>query len=285
MSLNELETQIYEWAQRARRDACAAGRRTARASTSAGSTTPTATPTAVIVNPGAWTHYSYAIHDALEILDGADRRGAPLEHPGARGMAAALGDRRRRRAPRDRQGARRATARRSRTSPAQAHDRRLDALRARLDEPLLVTNLVNIRYLTGFDTSNAALLVEPGRARPQLFTDFRYIDSAREQVPGVEARAREALAAARPGRAPRRPHRRSRRTSCRTRRSRRSARSGLDARADDRGRRGAARGQGRGRDRDDPPRRARRRPRVRGAHGRDVGRATASASSPGGCGS
>jgi len=24
---------------------------------------------AVIVNPGAWSHYSYAIHDALEILD------------------------------------------------------------------------------------------------------------------------------------------------------------------------------------------------------------------------
>jgi len=60
---------------------------------------------------------------------------------------------------------------------------RIDALRAKLEEPLLVTNLVNIRYLCGFDSSNAALLVEQGRAR--LFTDFRYIESARA-VPGVE---------------------------------------------------------------------------------------------------
>ena len=51
---------------------------------------------------------------------------------------------------------------------------RLDALRARLDEPLLVTNLVNIDYLTGFASSNAALLVEPGSSA-KLFTDFRYI--------------------------------------------------------------------------------------------------------------
>jgi Xaa-Pro aminopeptidase len=61
---------------------------------------------------------------------------------------------------------------------------RIDRLRERLEEPLLVTNLVNIRYLCGFDSSNAALLVEPGRAR--LFTDFRYIGSARE-IEGVEA--------------------------------------------------------------------------------------------------
>ena len=61
---------------------------------------------------------------------------------------------------------------------------RLARLRERLEEPLLVTNLVNIRYLCGFDSSNAALLVEPDRAR--LFTDFRYIESARA-VDGVEA--------------------------------------------------------------------------------------------------
>jgi Xaa-Pro aminopeptidase len=60
---------------------------------------------------------------------------------------------------------------------------RIDRLRERLDEPLLVTNLVNIRYLCGFDSSNAALLVERDRVR--LFTDFRYIDAARA-VEGVE---------------------------------------------------------------------------------------------------
>jgi Xaa-Pro aminopeptidase len=53
-----------------------------------------------------------------------------------------------------------------------------------LEEPLLVTNPVNVLYLTGFDSSNAALLVEQDRAR--LFTDFRYIEAA-EAVEGVEA--------------------------------------------------------------------------------------------------
>ena len=60
---------------------------------------------------------------------------------------------------------------------------RIERLRELLEEPLLVTNLVNVRYLTGFDSSNAALLVEPDRAR--LFTDFRYIEEARA-VEGVE---------------------------------------------------------------------------------------------------
>jgi Xaa-Pro aminopeptidase len=60
---------------------------------------------------------------------------------------------------------------------------RIQRLRDRLEEPLLVTNLVNVRYLCGFDSSNAALLVEQDRVR--LFTDFRYIDAARA-VPDVE---------------------------------------------------------------------------------------------------
>jgi Xaa-Pro aminopeptidase len=61
---------------------------------------------------------------------------------------------------------------------------RLDRLRERLDGPLLVTTPVNVRYLTGLDSSNAALLVEPERTR--LFTDFRYIERAKD-VDGVEA--------------------------------------------------------------------------------------------------
>jgi len=54
---------------------------------------------------------------------------------------------------------------------------RVTRLAEQLEEPLLVTDLVNIRYLCGFDSSNAALLVEQDRVR--LFTDFRYIEEAR----------------------------------------------------------------------------------------------------------
>jgi Xaa-Pro aminopeptidase len=61
---------------------------------------------------------------------------------------------------------------------------RLAALTERLDAPLLVTDLTNIRYLTGFDSSNAALVVQPG-GEATLYTDFRYIEPARA-VEGVE---------------------------------------------------------------------------------------------------
>jgi Xaa-Pro aminopeptidase len=60
---------------------------------------------------------------------------------------------------------------------------RVDRLRASLEEPLLVSDPTNLRYLTGFESSNAALLVEPNRLR--LFADFRYAEGARA-LEGVE---------------------------------------------------------------------------------------------------
>lgn len=61
---------------------------------------------------------------------------------------------------------------------------RLSALAERLDSPLFVTNLTNVFYLTGFESSNAALLVQPD-GTTTLYTDFRYAEAARA-VPDVE---------------------------------------------------------------------------------------------------
>ena len=55
---------------------------------------------------------------------------------------------------------------------------RVERLAEGLEEPLLVTNLVNVRYLTGFVSTNAALLVEPGGGA-RLYSDFRYAQQAR----------------------------------------------------------------------------------------------------------
>jgi Xaa-Pro aminopeptidase len=60
---------------------------------------------------------------------------------------------------------------------------RVDRLRESLEEPLLVSAPANVVYLTGLDSSNAALLVEPDRI--QLFADFRYAEAGRA-VEGVE---------------------------------------------------------------------------------------------------
>jgi Xaa-Pro aminopeptidase len=60
---------------------------------------------------------------------------------------------------------------------------RIDRLRPKLEEPFLVSDPANIRYLSGLVSSNAALLVEPERVR--LFTDFRYAEGARA-IEGVE---------------------------------------------------------------------------------------------------
>ncbi|MGH9642408.1 MAG: M24 family metallopeptidase [Terriglobales bacterium] len=67
------------------------------------------------------------------------------------------------------------------------HVARLQRLQLELSEngldQLLVTHLPNVRYLSGFTGSSAALLVEHDRAT--LFTDGRYIAQAKEEVAGV----------------------------------------------------------------------------------------------------
>jgi Xaa-Pro dipeptidase len=75
------------------------------------------------------------------------------------------------------------------------HARRRDALRGALRDAgldaLLVTDLVNVRYLTGFTGSNAALLVhaaddaDTGEDRTVLATDGRYTTQAASQTPDL----------------------------------------------------------------------------------------------------
>ncbi|MET0810283.1 MAG: Xaa-Pro peptidase family protein [Thermoleophilaceae bacterium] len=63
-----------------------------------------------------------------------------------------------------------------------------DRLAALLDEReldcLLVTNLVNVRWLTGFTGTNGACLITPEERL--FFTDFRYVDLASVQVRDFE---------------------------------------------------------------------------------------------------
>ena len=68
---------------------------------------------------------------------------------------------------------------------------RIQRLAALLDEPLLVAGppyvlggQANVRYLTGLQSSNAAVLVEPDGSAT-LYTDFRYANRARA-LEGVE---------------------------------------------------------------------------------------------------
>jgi Xaa-Pro aminopeptidase len=58
------------------------------------------------------------------------------------------------------------------------NEARLDRVRALIEAPLLVTSPVNVLYLTGLHSTNAAVIVGPDRAC--VFTDFRYLQKARE---------------------------------------------------------------------------------------------------------
>jgi 3-dehydroquinate dehydratase-2 len=67
LSLNELETQIYGWAQELSMSVRC--RQTNHEGEYVGWIHDAyGDAGGLIVNPGAWSHYSYAIHDALDIL-------------------------------------------------------------------------------------------------------------------------------------------------------------------------------------------------------------------------
>jgi Xaa-Pro aminopeptidase len=69
------------------------------------------------------------------------------------------------------------------TATARA-DRLADLLGERELDCLLVTNLVNVRYLTGFTGTNAACVVS--REERLFLTDFRYVERAEQEVSGFE---------------------------------------------------------------------------------------------------
>jgi Xaa-Pro aminopeptidase len=60
----------------------------------------------------------------------------------------------------------------------------VELLDARELDSLLVTDLLNVRYLTGFTGTNGACVVT--RDERLFFTDFRYVEQARTQVPEYE---------------------------------------------------------------------------------------------------
>ena len=60
-------------------------------------------------------------------------------------------------------------------------DRVADALQEREADVLLVTDLVNVRWLTGFTGSNAAAVVGRDGSR-RFVTDFRYLTQSADEV-------------------------------------------------------------------------------------------------------
>ena len=66
---------------------------------------------------------------------------------------------------------------------------------------MLVTDLVNVRYLSGFTGSNAALLVRVSDTTPILATDGRYRTQAAKQSPDAEVVIERACAPHLAGRA------------------------------------------------------------------------------------
>lgn len=69
---------------------------------------------------------------------------------------------------------------------SQRRDRLRQQLVAADLDAILVTDLVNVRYLSGFTGSNAALLIRTENETPVLATDGRYRTQAAQQAPDAE---------------------------------------------------------------------------------------------------
>ena len=147
---------------------------------------------AALINAGAWTHYSRAIADALAIaglpavevhLSDVENRDDWRAVSVFDGLVAGEDLRQgRRRLPRGARAARR-RARRRRLMRGRG-DKLEAALAARELDRMLVTDLTNVRYLTGFTGTNGACVCGPG---VRLFlTDFRYTERAEAEVEGWE---------------------------------------------------------------------------------------------------
>src|SRR6185437_1049870 len=147
---------------------------------------------------GRRTHPQSGGVDALLLRDprraGADRAarggGPSLRRRRARGVSPRVGHPRSLRRPRRRPG--RGRLPRGADPPrAGACDRRMTDRATRLAEKLpeigadllVVTSLVNVRYLTGFTGSNAIAVVGPDTRA--FVTDFRYVEQSAAEVDGV----------------------------------------------------------------------------------------------------
>jgi Xaa-Pro aminopeptidase len=77
------------------------------------------------------------------------------------------------------------------------HSQRRHKLKAQIGasglDAMLVTDLINVRYLSGFSGSNGALLVFADDRVPVLVTDGRYRTQAAEQAPDLEIAIERAL--------------------------------------------------------------------------------------------